>query len=84
MNLRENIRDFSSLSLSYLNSACITGIIGTELERLQQEVMQCEHQFELVDGAEEYNSNLEMLNERDGTNKTWQEDYSECGRRIWR
>ena len=66
------------------NSACITGIIETELKRLKQEVMKCEHEFELVDGAEEYNSNLETLNERDGTSKTGQEDCSEYGRRIWR
>ena len=84
MTLREHVRDLGSLFLPSLNSACITGIIDTELKRLKQEVMKCEHEFELVDGAEEYNSNLETLNERDGTSKTGQEDCSEYGRRIWR
>ena len=40
VTLREHVRDLSSLGLPSLNSACITGIIDTELERLQQEVMQ--------------------------------------------
>ena len=80
----KHVRDLSNLYLPSLNSSCITGIIETDLERLKQEVMQCENEFELVDGAEEYNSNLETLNERDGTNKTWQEDYLEYGRRMWR
>ena len=84
VTLREHVRDLSSLGLTSLNSDCITGIIYTELERLIQEVIQCEHEFELVNGAEEYNINVENLNESNGKNKTWQENYSEYGRRIWR
>ena len=46
--------------------------------------MKCEHEFELVEGAEVYNSNLETLNERYGTNNTCREDYLEYEMRIWR
>ena len=84
MTLREHVRDLSSLGFTYLNSACIIGIIDTDIEILKQEVMQCEQKFELVDGAEEYNINLEAQNERNGTNKTRQEDYLEYVRSIWR
>ena len=38
----------------------------------------------MVEGAEEYNKKLEMLNDQNGTNKTWKEDYSEYGRRVWK
>ena len=71
VTLREHVLDLSSISLTSLNSACITGIIDTDIEILKHEVMQCEHEFELVDGAEENNRNLEIMNERDRTNNMW-------------
>ena len=84
MTLKGHVQDLSSLGFPSLNSACITGTIDTEVERLKQEVMQCEHKFGLVDGAEKYNSNLEKMNERDGTNNMCQYDHPEYGRKIWR
>ena len=39
VTLREHVRDLSSLGFPYFNSACIKGIIDTDLERLKQEVM---------------------------------------------
>ena len=42
----------------------------THTNTLKQELMQCEQEIELVDGSEEYHSNLVMMNERDGKNET--------------
>ena len=84
VTLTEHVRDLKSLGLPSLNDACIAGIVDFELERIRQETENCEFELELIDGAEEYNRNLEKLNEINGINKTWKEDYSEYERRVWK
>ena len=84
LTITEHVRDLKSLGLPSLNEACIAGIINDELQKMKLETENCEFELEIVDGAEEYNTKLEMLNEQTGMNKTWKEDYSEYGRRVWK
>jgi hypothetical protein len=84
LTITEHVRDLKSLGLPSLNEACITGIIDNELQTMKQQTENCELELEMVEGAEEYNNKMEMLNDQNGTNKTWKEDYSEYGRRVWK
>ena len=78
-----HLRDLKYLKIKKLNNACINGIIDNELVTLKQECLQCDEEFDLLSGAEEYNKKLSLENNENGTNKTWKDDNSEYARRIW-
>ena len=56
----------------------------SELQKLKDEAKDCKNEFDLLEGAEEYNNKLHKKNKKNGSTEVWQDDNVEYAHHIWK
>ena len=83
VTLQVLVRDLVHLGLYNIDTECINGMIS-ELQKLKDEAKDCKNEFDLLEGAEEYNNKLHNKNKKNGSTEVWQDDNAEYAHRIWK